>query len=807
MGCSWDAVIRYSKRPLRKGKGAALVILPHARPGLLRCLWLLFLSGCLLLLSLPPLSQAQRITLDGSLGPGGTLSGPNYVIPDFVGQTRGPNLFHSFGQFNLIPGESATFTGPNTIHNIIGRVTGGSQSFINGLLQSQIPGAHLFLLNPSGIVFGPSAQLNVSGSFYVSTADYLRLADGAVFASHTSRPSVLSAAPPAAFGFLTPTPVRIDIVGSTLQVPPGETFAAVGGDLSVQPFFSQSASIAAPGGRISLTSVASVGEVGFSLTDPTVPPQVNTFTQLGRVDLLPGTILDASGPRGGTVVIRGGRLMLDGATIISNTQGNVDGVRTGVDIGVTQDVVVTNNGRLQASTSGDGRAGDIVIQAESLTLMGGGGLFSTSGIPDPTGQLVVGTGAAGNILVTATTSVALGGGSQMSTSTAGGAGGQVHLVTPNLNIDGGSIAAETVGASRAGDIVLEVGRLTLMGGARIDSSTLGAGPGGTVTVTATEMLAIAGRDSAGNPSGLFSTTSGREPGGTLTLQTRQIELSNGGTISASSSGTGDAGDIRIQAGQTFRSAQSTVTTRATQAGGGNITIEAGVVSLTQDSRITAAAMGTDVGSNGGNVIIRSEAIALNHSQVQASASLGHGGTITIGSPQGVVLTDIETCPAPARSCLDVSSLAGSEFFGTVEVRAPVTSISGSVAPLPQSFARAAELLRDRCAERDGESVCAGRPRWGAAGAGALVPECAGVPWPTAHNPERANAVRETYSKCGSIADRPRGTGTGEGTLCTGTRARRPGRGVREVDGAARHRSHAQTMRLIISSLDLLFSSS
>src|SRR5882724_2860039 len=79
-------------------------------------------------------SQAQ-ITLDGSLGPRGALTGPNYTIRDSVGQIRGPNLFHSFGQFNLFRGESATFTGPNTIANIIGRVTGGSPSSIDGTIR------------------------------------------------------------------------------------------------------------------------------------------------------------------------------------------------------------------------------------------------------------------------------------------------------------------------------------------------------------------------------------------------------------------------------------------------------------------------------------------------------------------------------------------------------------------------------------------------------------------------------------------------------------------------------------------------
>jgi hypothetical protein len=44
--------------------------------------------------------------------------------------------------------------------------------------------------------------LDVSGSFHVSTADVLRFADGAQFSAHLGQESVLTTAPPAAFGFL-----------------------------------------------------------------------------------------------------------------------------------------------------------------------------------------------------------------------------------------------------------------------------------------------------------------------------------------------------------------------------------------------------------------------------------------------------------------------------------------------------------------------------------------------------------------------------------------------------------------------------
>ena len=71
--------------------------------------------------------------------PSGPLTGPNYRIEANVGQIRGSNLFHSFGQFHVRTDESATFAGPNTITNVVGRVTGGEPSSINGKLRSEIP--------------------------------------------------------------------------------------------------------------------------------------------------------------------------------------------------------------------------------------------------------------------------------------------------------------------------------------------------------------------------------------------------------------------------------------------------------------------------------------------------------------------------------------------------------------------------------------------------------------------------------------------------------------------------------------------
>ncbi|NEQ77291.1 MAG: filamentous hemagglutinin N-terminal domain-containing protein, partial [Okeania sp. SIO2C9] len=48
------------------------------------------------------------------------------------GARNGVNLFHSFDQFNVNSGQTANFlTTPDT-RNILGRVTGGNASIING---------------------------------------------------------------------------------------------------------------------------------------------------------------------------------------------------------------------------------------------------------------------------------------------------------------------------------------------------------------------------------------------------------------------------------------------------------------------------------------------------------------------------------------------------------------------------------------------------------------------------------------------------------------------------------------------------
>src|SRR2546421_12959605 len=92
------------------------------------------------------------IRADAGITPNGLGSNVSHNGFDFSisgGTQRGANLFHSFSQFNLVKDESATFTGPSSVQNILARVTGGPSS-IDGTIRSDIQGANLFFLNPAG---------------------------------------------------------------------------------------------------------------------------------------------------------------------------------------------------------------------------------------------------------------------------------------------------------------------------------------------------------------------------------------------------------------------------------------------------------------------------------------------------------------------------------------------------------------------------------------------------------------------------------------------------------------------------------
>ena len=136
------------------------------------------------LIAAAPGVVAAQVALDGTFGASGVLNGPDTRVPEAVGQRVGPNLFHSFRAFGVPEDGSVTFEGDAALRAIVGRVSGGGESRIDGLLASEAPNADLYLINPAGVIFGEGAELDLPGSLHVSTADSVGFANGERFAAN-----------------------------------------------------------------------------------------------------------------------------------------------------------------------------------------------------------------------------------------------------------------------------------------------------------------------------------------------------------------------------------------------------------------------------------------------------------------------------------------------------------------------------------------------------------------------------------------------------------------------------------------------
>lgn len=644
------------------------------------------------LLSTPVLAG---ITTDGSVGSAETLTGPDFEIPAQLGTRAGDNLFHSFQQFDLMQGESATFSGPADLQRVVGRVTGGSVSSLDGVLRSTIAGADLYLFNPAGMVFGPNAQLALSGGFYAAAADGLQFSDGTAFSADLATPSQFSTASPSAFGLLGGS---LAVDGAELTVTTGETLSLAGDSVKLN-----NASLAVPSGRLEIRAVSAAA------------PQ-----DTGGDVVVQNSLISTSGRPSGTIHIRGGRFELHNSTVSAE---NYSGDAGGISVQAAE-IALTNGSTIASSNYGAGAGGQIDLQATGTVSLrgenplgrgsriavdafgsgadaGSGGSVRIQGarVELADGAIVsgstVGAGQGGQIQLIADQDITLSGTTQSGqgtviSTTAQGAGnaGQARLTAHSVALsDGAQIVANSQGAGQGGDIAitsngaltiagetpagslsqlasnssgtgdagqiqLSVGNLTLDQGGRIFSATFGAGQGGTVQAEVANDTVIRGT-SPTNPlslSGIYLGSYGNGPGnaGTLNLTSGNLELRDGGVITADTYGSGRGGDITLTIadttqlhGQTAEGTGSFITTLTTlpeaTGNGGDFTLTTGSLEIADGAQIAAATLGR---GNGGDVVITARKNIEIHGQDEAgfvsgvfssaeNTATGNAGRITI----------------------------------------------------------------------------------------------------------------------------------------------------------------------------------
>ena len=486
------------------------------------------------------------------------------------GAIRASTLFHSFREFNIEEGAEVYFSQPTSIEQIITRVTGDSQSNIQGRL-GVLGNADLFLMNPNGIVFGRDASLDVGGSFIATTASSISLNDTLEFrADRPDELPLLNVALPTGlqFGNMPGNIVNQSIftdgdrtlVG--LNVPRRETIALVGGNISLQDGI-----IFAPNGNIEIGSAGANEYVsifniarGWEIDDSGVTNYQNITAINANVTA------QRFGPRNGTIQFWGRNILLDsGSSLGGESQNGTGGDLT---LTATESVRLNDSAELVSEASGQGIGGNILIETQQLII--NQSLISTNSILSSTGgNIVINSGA---ISIDGTRS-----------------GGRFPS----------AINTSSRSRGEAGDIDITTGTLVLRNQGQLNSG----------------LNTISGQPSIGGA-------------GSINVDASLIVLDELAQITSAT--TGGQGDISLRTQDLILLDRSRITTRAVgQAFAGDIAIDTDTFVALDSSRVDTTARGGD----GGDIRINSESLIFSPDSIlDASSQFGNDGIIELNTP-------------------------------------------------------------------------------------------------------------------------------------------------------------------------------
>jgi filamentous hemagglutinin family protein len=332
--------------------------------------------------------HAQSIT-SAPDGTGTVVTGQGDRFDISGGTQAGNNLFHSFSRFSLNANQVANFISQPIIQNILGRVTGGEVSLINGLIQVTGGRANLFLMNPAGIVFGPSASLNLPASFTATTATGIGFNDRWFNAIGPNTYAALTGTPDALIFSHADGTTELGSIINTANLKLGSVgnLSLVGGVVvntgQLQTQDGQIQVVAVPdvgGDRLPLIRLSQVGYVLSLEIQPRASaiaqglnPLPNSFSVLS----LPALLTGGSIPQVTTITVNsaGEVVLADSGVVIPAQSGSAIATRTLIASGTNSGIQITGetltlvNPTLAAINTLNN--GEIRLKGNTLALSGG----------------------------------------------------------------------------------------------------------------------------------------------------------------------------------------------------------------------------------------------------------------------------------------------------------------------------------------------------------------------------------------------------------------------------------------------------
>jgi large exoprotein involved in heme utilization and adhesion len=244
---------------------------------------------------------------------------------------------------------------------------------------------------------------------------------------------------------------------------------------------------------------------------------------------------------------------------------------------------------------GEGNGGNVLILANSLEATNGAIL----------GTLNAGIGDAGNIAIDAEVTLLDGFNVQ-----SGGPSGVTSIIQG--------------GTGNSGNIDIRTSNLSVSNGAQLSTSPFGNGNAGDIRIVVDETASFSGSNAFNETvSGVFSNLPSSEPegenislGGNIILAANRLEILDNASLSTSSFGSGNSGNILVIIEDQLWVGNGTIETASLLASGGSIAIFANNVFLEGDSDIQTFVASGEGG--GGNITIAADfVIALDDSDILA----------------------------------------------------------------------------------------------------------------------------------------------------------------------------------------------